>query len=95
MICSFYNAVKPIFFAVLIVTITTCSSDNPTAPPEPPDLASIQLSCLISPTPFKAEGQWHLVYEIIVKNQGQTSVEIERVEVFNDNQRLTGYEGTE
>lgn len=95
MICSFYNAVKPIFFAVLIVTITTCSSDNPTAPPEPPDLASIQLSCLISPTPFKAEGQWHLVYEIIVKNQGQTSVEIERVEVFSDNQRLTGYEGTE
>lgn len=79
-----------VLLAILLALLATCSGDSPTAPSA---AGSIELSSLVSPTPFKAEDKWHLVYEIVVRNQGQKQVEIDQVMVFDESQLLATYQG--
>ncbi len=80
----------PMALLALMAILAGCSNDSPTGPPAP---GSIALSSLVSPMPFKAEDKWHLVYEIMVKNQGQKSIEIDQVEILDGTQRLAMYQG--
>jgi murein DD-endopeptidase len=60
-----------------------------------PDHLPIEAMVLCPPTPVRAEGKFHLVYEIHVTNFRQKDVTLRRVEVRGDNSAapITTYEG--
>ncbi|MCH8021612.1 M23 family metallopeptidase, partial [candidate division KSB1 bacterium] len=56
-----------------------------------PDI-SIELSTLVPVIPVRAEGQSHLVYELVIQNQSGQLVVITKVEIFDGNSQIAVYE---
>lgn len=63
-----------------------------------PSAVPVDLEIPMPPTPVKADGKIHLLYELHVTNFGVRSLELTRVEVLRDgagDSPLAGYEGSE
>lgn len=82
--------------ALLFLTLTVGQTPTRAQARGPIDLP-VEMDVPISPTPFKADGKTHLVYELHLTNFGSNELLLARVEVFavGGATPLAQYEGTE
>jgi murein DD-endopeptidase MepM/ murein hydrolase activator NlpD len=78
-------------FLITVINPRHASAQKPSAVP-------VDLEVPMPPTPVKADGKIHLLYELHLTNFGAKSLELTRVEVLRggaDDSPLAGYEGAE
>ncbi len=78
-------------FILFQTLIWGCSKESSTGPALDPDIA-IELSTLVPVIPVSAEGQSHLVYELVIKNQSGELIAVAKVEIFDGNSQIAVYE---
>ena len=82
------------------LVLTRRDATAPPAPaslPGPPSLIALpfELMTPVAPTPFRAGGQKHLVYELHITNLGRGGVVLQQVEVFSDASTLATFAASE
>ena len=83
-------------FALLVLLLLTPSTNVFSQSRGPIDLP-VEMDVPLTPTPFKADGKTHLVYELHLTNFSGSELTLSRVEVLNGSgdAQLGQYEGTE
>ena len=89
---------KPLIGLVCAFLLACNPVNAADAPPKPALPAAVDLQVPIAPTPVKADGATHLVYELHITNFDRKPFELKRVDILGDNPAnlvLASYEGAE
>lgn len=89
--------IKSLWLTVLIASTLAAIQSPAFAQSRAPIDLPVEMDVPIAPTPFKADGKTHLVYELHLTNFGSTELTLARVEILavSGATPLAQYEGTE
>jgi len=90
---------QPLSFKRTATAKTSQESDSKTPEHTPkPQTLPLDIVIPVAPTAFKADGKWHVVYELHVSNLGQWVCELTRVDILDANggqKALASFSGAE
>lgn len=87
-----------LFLVVAIIAfLSACGggSSNDTTAPEPELVSSISIEVVDVPKAFKSNGQWQVVYELVINNTGETTVSLQSLNIQSDNVTLENISSNE
>ena len=89
---------KPLIAMACVFALTCAPAHAANDPSKPPLPAAVDLQVPVAPTPVKADGATHLVYELHITNFDRKPFELKRLDILSDspaNMPLASYEGAE